>query len=84
MPKTAGSISRPGQFLLLLTWIAGVAASGCRNSSSNFERYVPDPGVAHAAVAATLESWLKGESPDVIVGNRGDVHVVDRRRRDSA
>jgi hypothetical protein len=81
MPKTVGSVPRPGQFFLLVTWIVGVAASGCHNSSSNFERDVPDPGVAHAAVAATLESWLKGESSDVIVGNRADVHVVDRRRR---
>jgi hypothetical protein len=81
MPKTVRSIPRPGQFLRLLTWVVGVAASGCSNSSSNFERYVPDPGVAHAAVAVTLESWLKGESPDVIVGNRADVHVVDRQRR---
>jgi hypothetical protein len=65
----------------LLAAVVGVAASGCRSSSSSFERYVPDPGVAHAAVAATLESWLKGESPDVIAGDGAAVHVVDRRRR---
>jgi hypothetical protein len=79
---TVASNPRYGPFLVSLIWVVvGACASGCRNASPNFERYVPDPGVARAAVVAILESWLKGDSPDVIVGNRPEVHLVDKQRQ---
>ena len=58
-----------------------LALGGCHGRTEGFERYVPAPGPARAAVAAVLDAWRDGHPQGEGVGPRGDVHVVDSQRR---
>lgn len=69
------------QTLRLALATLALALGGCRSRPEGFERYVPAPGPARAAVAAVLDAWREGQPLGEGVGPRGDVHVVDNQRR---
>ena len=76
----AGNRPRREPWLALVVVLAAVAP-GCRDERAGFDRFVPEPGAARAAVDATLGAWRAGKAPDVILGDRPKVHVVDKQRR---
>jgi hypothetical protein len=81
MKTTLPSRSDFGKRALPAALLAALAAWGCRGRSEGYERYVPPPGPARAALAAVLDAWRDGHPPEEAVGPRGNVHVVDKQRR---
>ncbi|MDR3634433.1 MAG: hypothetical protein P4L84_11560 [Isosphaeraceae bacterium] len=67
--------------LAILGAILGVSSLACRQEPKGFERYVPAPEAARAAVTLTMDGWRKGLTPDETVGQHPEVHVVDKHRR---
>jgi hypothetical protein len=76
------SRDRSGKKTLRLTLATlALMACGCRGRTKGFERYVPPPAPARAAVVAVLDAWRDGRPPGAGVGPRHDIHLVDNQRR---
>jgi hypothetical protein len=60
--------------------IAITGSVGCSRKTQQFERFVPDPATARAALESALTGWQKGESPRAIDGQSRDVQFVDTHR----
>ena len=66
---------------VLLWFVVGLCASGCREKPDGYERFVPKPETARAAVFGMLENWRKGLPVDAVAGSHPTVRVVDKQRR---